>query len=142
LGLAGGLRSPATRRHDGKHKRHLHGNENMRKIQQDAAHDASARHREAAAKLFGQCQPSDILPIQSELMRSDLQGASQYWQQLTVVAMQTHREMMASFSQMLENEKSGGVKSALDAFQASIPALASSFFVVGSNRQSEQQHDS
>jgi len=49
---------------------------------------------------------------------------------------------MGSFSRMLENEKSGGLKLALDAFHASILALASSFFVVGSNRQSKQQHDS
>ena len=49
---------------------------------------------------------------------------------------------MGSFSRMLENEKSGGLKWALDAFHANIPALAGSFFVVGSNRPSEQQHDS
>ena len=116
------------------------GSENLRKIQQETAHQASVRHGEAAEKLFGPCQPSDLLPIQSELLRGDLQSAGQYWQQLMAAAMQTQGEMVASMSRiMLDSQKGGGVKSALDVFQATIPALASSFFVTGFNRQDEQQ---
>lgn len=117
------------------------GRESLRRIQQETAHQASVRYGEAAEKLFGPCQPSDVWPIQSELLRGDLQSAGQYWQQLMAAAMQTQREMMASMNRMIDSEKGGGVKSALDVFQAAIPALASSFFVPGSNRQSEQQHD-
>lgn len=117
------------------------GIENFRRIQQETAHQASVRHGDAAEKLFGPCQPSDLLPIQAELLRGDLQSAGQYWQQLMAAAMETQREMVASMGRMLDSEKGGGVKSALDVFQATIPALASSFFVTGSNRQSEQQHD-
>lgn len=118
------------------------GSENLRKIQQDTAHQASVRHGEAAQKLFGHCQPADLLPIQSELLRSDLQSAGEYWQQLMVAAMQTQRELMTSMSRMLDGEKDGGLKLPLDVFQAAIPALASSFFVAGSNRQTLQQQDS
>ena len=118
------------------------GIENFRRIQQETAHQASVRHGDAAEKLFGSCEPSDLLPIQAELLRGDLQSAGQYWQQLMAAAMETQREMVASMGRMLDSEKGGGVKSALDVFQATIPALASSFFVSGSNRQSEQQHDS
>ncbi|MEO5659920.1 MAG: phasin family protein [Polaromonas sp.] len=121
----------------------LRGRENMRKIQQEAAHDASVRHGDAAETLYGPCEPSDLLPIQAELLKDNFQSASQYWQQLTSVAMQTQRDMMTSMSRMFESENgAAGVKSALEAFQATVPALASSFFVTGSNRQSEQQHDS
>jgi hypothetical protein len=42
-------------------------------------------------------------------------------------AKETQREMVVSMSRMLDSEKGGGVKSALDVFQATIPALASSF---------------
>jgi Phasin protein len=117
------------------------GSENLRKIQLETAHEASVRHGQAAEKLYGHGHASDVLPIQSELLRSDLQSATQYWQQLMVAAMQMQREMMASMSHMLENEKGDSVKSALDALQANVPAMASSFFVNGSNRQDEQQHD-
>jgi len=117
------------------------GSENLRRIQQETAHEASVRHGEAAEKLFGHCQPSELLAIQSELLRDDLQSAGQYWQQLAVAAMQTQKEMMTGMSRMLNAENGGGVKLPLDIFQATLPALGS-FFVTGSNRQSEQQHDS
>jgi hypothetical protein len=56
------------------------GIENFRSIQQETAHQASVRHGDAAEKLFGPCQPSDLLPIQAELLHDDLQSAGQYWQ--------------------------------------------------------------
>lgn len=118
------------------------GRENLRKIQQETAHQASVRYGEAAQKLSGHCQLSDVLPIQSELLRGDLQSAGQYWQQMMAAALQTQKEMMTSMSGMLDADKVVGVKSALEVFQAAIPALASSFFVNESNRQNEYQHDS
>ncbi len=118
------------------------GSENLRKIQQETAHQASVRHGEAAEKLFGHCQPSDVLPIQSELLRGDLHSASQYWQQLMAAAIQTQTEMMASMSRMFDSGNGAGVKSALEVFQTSIPAMASSFFVTEYHRQDEQRHHS
>ncbi len=115
--------------------------ENVRKIQQDIAHEASLRHADAAKKLFTPRDLSEVMPIQSELLRGDLQSASQYWQQLTSATLQAQREMMDSMNRMLDSDKGGGVKSALDAMQA-VPALASSFLVAASNRQNEQLHDS
>lgn len=43
----------------------FHGRENLRRIQQEAAHDASVRYGDAAEKLDGPCEPSDLLPIQA-----------------------------------------------------------------------------
>jgi hypothetical protein len=80
------------------------GSESLRKIQHDIAHEASVRHGKAAEKLYGQSDPSDLVPLQSQLLRDDLQSAGQYWQQLTLATMQTQRELMASMSHMLENE--------------------------------------
>ncbi|MDB5869689.1 MAG: hypothetical protein JWP96_2021 [Polaromonas sp.] len=115
------------------------GNESLRKIQQDASHQASVCCAEAAEKLSGPCQPAEILSIQTELMRNNMQGASQYWQQFTAVALQTQREMMSSMTHMLDNEKGGGgIKSALEAFQASIPPMATSFFA--SNTSASNEH--
>jgi Phasin protein len=115
------------------------GSEAMRKIQQDAAHQASVHHAEAAQKLRA-CtgQPVDLLAIQSELMRIDMQGAGQYWQQLASAALQTQIEMMTSVSRMFDDEAGGGVKSALVVFQAAIPPMANSFFVSRSNASDEQ----
>lgn len=77
------------------------GSEAMRAIQQQAAHEASLRHQAAAQKLHRGCAPADLLAIQSDLLRFDLQGATQYWQQITTAALQSQIEMMASASQLL-----------------------------------------
>lgn len=110
--------------------------ESLRKVQQEASHQASVRHAEAAQKLFGPCQPADVLAIQAELVRNQMQSASQYWQQLTSVALQTQREMMSSMTHMLDSENDG-VKSAMETFQASIAPKATSFFASGPEASTE-----
>jgi hypothetical protein len=116
------------------------GSEAMRKIQLNAAHEASVHHAQAAQKLrASSCQPADLLAIQSELMRVDMQGAGQYWQQLASAALQTQMEMMTSVSRMFDDEAGGGVKSALGVFQAVIPPMANSFFVSPSS-DSDERH--
>lgn len=100
----------------------------IRAVQQKAAHEASVRHAETARKLCAPCAPGDFLSLQSELIRGNLQGAGQYWQQLAEAAMQTQLEMMASMSHVLEGEAGVGVKSVLQAFQAATSPLVSRFF--------------
>lgn len=102
--------------------------EALRKIQQDAAHEASVFHEETAQKLFTPCQPADLMAIQSELMRFCLQSSGKYWQQILAQAMQTQVEMMRSVSQVLKSEKDTGLKSPLEVLQAAMPPLASSLF--------------
>lgn len=96
------------------------GSEAIRTIQQQAAHEASLRHQAAAQKLQGNCAPADLLAIPSELLRFDLQGATQYWQQITTAALQSQIEMMASASHLLTDEKNGSWKAALENFQAAL----------------------
>lgn len=103
------------------------GSEAMRAIQQQVAHEASLRHQAAAQKLHGSCAPADLLAIQSDLLRFDLQGATQYWQQLATAALQSQIEMMASASHLLTDEQNGGWKSALENFQA-VMASGNRFF--------------
>ncbi|OOG36695.1 phasin family protein [Polaromonas sp. A23] len=103
------------------------GSEALRTIQQQAAHEASLRHQVAAQKLHGNCAPGDLLAIQSSLLRFDLQGAIQYWQQITTAALQSQIEMMASTSHLLTDEQHGGWKSALEDFQTAM-ASGNRFF--------------
>lgn len=104
------------------------GSEALRKIQQEAAHEASAFHASAMQKLCAPCEPADLMAIQSELLRFSLQSAGQYWQQIAAQAMQTQVEMMSSVNHVSETEKDTGMKSPLEALQAAMPPLASSFF--------------
>lgn len=98
----------------------LRGSEAMRAIQHQAAHEASLRHQAAAQKLHGSCEPADLLAIQSDLLSFDLQGATQYWQQITAAALQSQVEMMASATHLLDSEQGGALKSAVKSFQAAI----------------------
>jgi hypothetical protein len=112
--------------------------EAMRKVQQQAAHQASEHYATAAQKLRVACQPADLLAVQSELLRFDLQEASQYWQQLVTAALQAQTEMMTTASHMLDSEAGGGVKSAIEAMQAAIPPMATSFFATRPNGPTER----
>jgi hypothetical protein len=116
------------------------GSEALRKVQQETAHEASLHHAQAAQKLFSPCQPSDLLSVQTELMRTNMESATHYWQQLMVVALQTQREMMQSLNHMLESESGSGMKSALEAFQAAVPPMATSFFVPSHSEVNQQPH--
>jgi hypothetical protein len=76
------------------------GSEAMRKVQQEAAHHSSEHHEAAAQKLRGPCAPAELLAIQSDLLRFDMQEAAQYWQQMADAALKAQLEMMGCASQM------------------------------------------
>ncbi|MBK5206165.1 MAG: phasin family protein [Polaromonas sp.] len=117
------------------------GSEAVRKIQQQAAHQASEHYAAVAQKLHGACQPTDLLAIQSELLSLNLQEASQYWQKLMTAALQAQTEMMSTTSHMLNSEAGSGVKSALEAFQSTIPMMAKGFLVGRQSGSAERPHD-
>jgi hypothetical protein len=104
----------------------LRGFENMRRIQQQAAHEASARHEAVAGKLHGACAPTDLLAMQATLLQQDWQGASRYWQDLAASALEMQVEMMGCASHLLDSETALESVSALEAFD-SIPGVASWF---------------
>lgn len=94
------------------------GSEAMRKIQQQAAHDASSHHEAIAQQLRSQSGSSDLLAIQADLMRFNLEGATQYWQQLAAVMIKTQGDMAACTSQVLQTAPENGLKPALEAWQS------------------------
>lgn len=116
------------------------GSEALRKVQQEVAHEASLRHAQAAKKLSAPCQPTDMVELQTELMRSNLQSATQYWQRLLEVALQTQREMMEGMSSLMDGKSDGGMKSVLEAFQSVVPPMATSFFAPNHQLQPGEPH--
>lgn len=104
----------------------LRGFEAIRKIQEQAAHDMSARHQAIAQKLHGACQPADLMAMQADLMRDNLESATQYWQQLAASALETQTEMMGCASHLLDSETALETASALEAFDM-FPGMKSLF---------------
>ena len=96
------------------------GSQAMRDIQKEAAHQAEARHEDAAQKLRGTCKPADLASIQSDLLRLDIQEATQYWQNLAAAVLRTQVEMLGSVNQVLSNgaDSQGGYRPLIEAWQA------------------------
>lgn len=100
------------------------GSENMRRIQQQAAHQACSHYEAAAQKLRGMPDAAGLMSIPSDLLRFDLQEASHYWQQLAETALKTHIDMMGAAGQMLSVGASSGLKPALQAWQTALASPA------------------
>ena len=102
----------------------LGSSEALGKIQQQAAHQASVRHNAAAETLRGEVEPMDILSIQSDLVRQDMQEAAQYWAQLASAVMRTQLDMMGRMTDMLNSSSQGGLGSAMDAWRSAVSPSA------------------
>ena len=105
----------------------LRASESVRKVQQQAAHRASAQHQEVAERLREPCDFNELMAIQTELLRFNLQEAAQYWQQIATAAFKAQADLVGTAGQALE---AGGGEPTLDslqkAFEASLNGSASS----------------
>lgn len=102
------------------------GFEAMRRIQQKTAHQALSHHQAVAERLSEPCQPLELLALEADVLRFDLQGAAQYWQQLGVVMLEMQRELLAGVSASAQAE--GEDASAATAGFAPMPGLPPFFF--------------
>jgi hypothetical protein len=97
------------------------GSETVRKIQQQAAHRATLQHQEAIERLKGECDFNDLLAIQADLLRFNMQEAAQYWQQLATAGLQVQADMVSGASQVaLESAAEPTLDSLQRAFEASL----------------------
>lgn len=71
----------------------LRGFEAIGKVQQDAAHEAVRRYEVTARRLHISGKPQDLLALQAELFRCDLQEATRYWQNLGAAALEMQTEI-------------------------------------------------
>src|SRR4051794_30556769 len=104
----------------------LRASESVRKVQQQAAHRASAQHQEVAERLRAPCDFGELMAIQTDLLRFNVQEAAQYWQQIATAAFKAQADLVGTAGQALE---AGGEEPTLDslqrAFEASLNGSAS-----------------
>jgi hypothetical protein len=94
--------------------------EAVRKIQQQAAHRASVHHDEVTERLRAPCDFNELLAIQAELMRFNMQEAAQYWQQVTSAALRTQADLVSTAGEMLDSGSEPSLDSLQRAFAASL----------------------
>jgi len=80
----------------------LRGSEALRNIQQQAAHRALTHNEEAAERLRGRVDFNELLAIQAEMLRFNMQETAQFWQQLTTAALKVQADMVSSAGEALE----------------------------------------
>ena len=90
----------------------LGNSEAWSRIQQQAAHQASLRHQAAAQSLRGEVEPLDVLSIQSDLLRQDLQEVAQYWAQLASAAVKSQLDMVGRMTDAFNNALAGAPEAA------------------------------
>jgi len=93
------------------------GFEAMRRIQEQAAHEALEHYARATALIRQADDPNQLLEIQAELLRFDLDGSARYWQQLGAAAVDMQREMLGCCAHLIDND-------ALQRMSATVDGLA------------------
>jgi hypothetical protein len=68
----------------------------IRTIQQQAAHEASMRHRSAARDLRARCDAVDLFAVPVALLQGELAAATRYWQDLAAAALEAQTEIVGS----------------------------------------------
>jgi hypothetical protein len=97
------------------------GSEDMRRIQQQAAHRATEHHEEVSERLRDQCDLNDLLAIQADLVRFDLQESIRYWQQLANAALKLQADLVSSTGEaVLEGASEPSLDSLQRAFEATL----------------------
>ena len=89
------------------------GSEALRQIQRQAAERASRQHLEVAEKLRDSRDFGEVMAIQTELLRFNLQESAQYWQQLATAVLKLQSEMVRGAGQVPDP----GSEPTLDALQ-------------------------
>jgi hypothetical protein len=97
------------------------GSQELRRIQQEAALRATQHHEEAAERLREPCDFSDLVALQAELVRFNLQEAANYWNQLANAAFKLQADMVSSAGEaVMEGASEPTLESLQRAFEATL----------------------
>lgn len=72
--------------------------EELRRCQLDAAQQARKRHDKARADVASAVNPTELLNVQAEMLRDDLESASQYWQRMASICTAAQAETLEHFA--------------------------------------------
>lgn len=89
------------------------GSQAVRQVQQEAAQRALAHQQEITQRLLEPLNPADLLQLQSDLLRFQIQEGVQYWQQLALAAMKTQQDMVSGVAEVMD----AGAEPSLDVLQ-------------------------
>jgi hypothetical protein len=97
------------------------GSQELRRIQHEAARRAMERHEETAERLREPCEFSDLVALQVELVRFNVQEAANYWSELANAALKLQADMVSSAGEaVIEGASEPTLESLQRAFEATL----------------------
>ncbi|MBC5763936.1 phasin family protein [Ramlibacter albus] len=81
------------------------GFEAIRKVQEQAAHQAQVRHAAAAEKLRRPVKPAELFALQADLARFDMEAALRYWQSLAAAAVEMQTDVAGCCTHLVDAGK-------------------------------------
>jgi len=102
----------------------MRASESVRKVQQQTAHRASAQHQEIAERLRAPCDFNELMTIQGELLRFNIQEATQYWQQIVTATLKAQADLVGTAGQALDPGGEPTLDSLQRVFEASLNGSA------------------
>jgi hypothetical protein len=81
----------------------LRGLEAVRRIHAEAAQQAAERHAAAAGQLRGN-RFEDVLALQADLLRGDVESAARYWQALADATLEMNAELWGCATKLVNTE--------------------------------------
>lgn len=78
------------------------GSEAVRQIQQESARRASRQHQQAVQRLRGSRDIGEVMSVQADLLRFNLQESAHYWQQMASALLQVQTEMISGAGEILD----------------------------------------
>lgn len=97
------------------------GSQELRRIQQEAAQRAVEHHEETAARLSEPCDMAQLVALQTDLVRFNLQEAAQYWSQIANAALKLQADVVSSAGEaVMEGASEPTLESLQRAFEATL----------------------
>jgi len=98
----------------------LRSAEEMRKLDFDSVHLARLRHEELQQRLRDTTDPSQLVALQSDLLRFDAASATRFWQELFDVGVRMNTEMLKCVTDVADIERGDFVKSMFETMVSSM----------------------
>jgi hypothetical protein len=102
------------------------GSQELRRIQQEAAERATQHYEETAEKLREPCDFSDLVAMQADLLRFNLQEAAHVWNELANAAFKWQADVVSSAGEaVIEGASEPTLESLQRAFEATLNGAGS-----------------
>lgn len=99
----------------------LRSSQELQRIQQEAAQRAVQHHEQAAERLREPCDVTDLMALQADMVRFNMQEVAQFWSQVANAALKLQADMVSTAGDaVVEGASEPTLESLQRAFEATL----------------------